>query len=155
MQLLDHSIPVEIGLSIAVAEASGGLFLPAWIAPLYNPAFIRENIRKGWLGSPAYFDELMRYVADFGSQGRMPGTIQRGLLAWVVYYALMIAAVPFGYLLSPIIGRNVFYAFLGIDATLSIVFMIIVGLSSRRGLLEAERRGYALLKLYPRRRGRQ
>ena len=153
--LLARSIPFELGLSIAIAEASGGIYLPLWVGPLYNPNVINEGLRRGWLTSPGYFNELVRYLGTFGVRDRLRGTIEWGLSAWGVYYLMIVAAIPITSSFIPMLGDLALYTFLAIDAAVSIGFVAIAGRGGRGRLLEAQRRGFSLIELYPKRRRRR
>ena len=152
--VLTRTLPFEVMIGFVLAVTTGGAYLGAWQDALYNARFIKETLHKGWTGPErvAYLEEYVRYVEAFGSNGRFPGDIGWGLLNWGVYYATLVLAVTFTLALLPSLGPSAPYYFFALDVAVALGLFVATGLRNRNKFREAERRGYRLLELHPRRR---
>ena len=72
---LKIACPSKVMFSFVLAVATGGAYLGAWVDPLSNAMFLRENLRKGWapVDRAVYIRELLRWIDYYGTKGRFSG----------------------------------------------------------------------------------
>lgn len=147
--------PFSTVIAALMAVWSLPAFQQAWLANMYCPRFFREGIREGWLPEDwEYYSELARYAEAHGTRGHLPGDLAWGLAYCGAYFGMIGLGVLVVLAAAPVFGAASWLAFVPIEASVAIGAFVAYGRRSYRVYQEAERRGFPLLRLSPRHRGK-
>ncbi len=149
--VLRESLTIDESLAYAVAVTSAVFFRSCWDEPLFNIPVTEEYLHRGWWrpASVAYFTERIRYLREWGRNGRFPGSARWAIVAWAVYGMMVIAGIPFVAQFPPDSRATGFFLYFAIVVIVSLVFFFMAGLRNRKLHLLALSRGYDLVSFYP------
>ncbi len=149
--VLQLTEPVVV-LSLAASVSNGGAFLAAWFDPIYNTDVTRGRLQLGRFQArwAAYYEAYVKYVDQRGKGKPMRGSVSFGVLASVLYFAMIPIAYLMTYDLSPSYGYTAFFLFFLTNMAVVGAFYAFKAIWSHNALREATARGFDLIALRPR-----
>lgn len=140
---------IQILLSSLAVIAGWPSVMSAMYDCVYSAEFHRQALSQGWVVGKerAYYEELLRYRAEYGSQGHSPGQMKWGFAYAFTYFVMATAAAPLTIVLYPALGGTAFTPVLFVFILILLALGIAYSAHVQRLFRSAESKGFHLREL--------
>ena len=134
----------EVFYTTFVALVAWTAFQRAIYVPMYGPAFWRAAMNRGWMleKSKPFYEELVRYKEEHGTNGQLPGDVAWGVAYFLVYLATMVVAILMVLFLYGSLPIPVVFVFSLVEFPIAFGSMFLFRRRSRKQFDRAIKEGY-------------